>query len=642
MLKTSYITMEDPNETYKNCDSWCSSGEELTSNNTSISSQTQTQPSAKRLSQGRASTRQVNEQNIRTAVFKRRPDRCKQSTAALENSSCSATENNSFTDCGAAGEVTNGGVQSGKNHVDPAGEAPACYSLASLKPNEAAYAELFGGKVGHSVHERVMSYGSVLSFSDVAGFQPSKIDDGTRSPIVRTSSLPFFRSILDKWKNTYNEDSNAYSEKGYFATTPGKMLNSRYVLIKKLGWGAFSTVWLAYDSKFKSGEENSSHPFLAVKIAKCDPSLEKGILYEIRLLKYVNERLGATTNQTTKLVDEFDIKGDFGKHKCVVMGLSGSNLLSIIDHVRASKGHRTAEEITLIKEVLQSTLSALSQLADINVLHTDIKPENVLSTNLDARIVSLMKKFVSCNSGKCDISEEDVVPYVQHPCSKTHLVALADFGLSAILEPEAEDVQDELIGRKEFPVDQRGVVSNWKTGSLIQTREYRSPEVLLGLNFNCQTDVWSVGCMAYELLTGDFLMDPKHYTQTEGKMNVVHLAMMMQLLGPVPNDITVLRIHYDTYYRDKARTPPTVLADGVPPPPAYLHKYFNSKGAFAYPSLSEKFPKRDLQKELCNVLEEKEATLAADFIMSCLHSYDPSLRPTAAELLGHKWLSGTA
>jgi len=44
---------------------------------------------------------------------------------------------------------------------------------------------------------------------------------------------------------------------------------------------------------------------------------------------------------------------------------------------------------------------------------------------------------------------------------------------------------------------------------IIQTREYRSPEVILGGEYDESADIWSLGCMIFELITGDYLFDPK-------------------------------------------------------------------------------------------------------------------------------------
>ena len=43
----------------------------------------------------------------------------------------------------------------------------------------------------------------------------------------------------------------------------------------------------------------------------------------------------------------------------------------------------------------------------------------------------------------------------------------------------------------------------------IQTRQYRSPETILGIPYNTTADIWSFACMIFEMLTGDFLFEPR-------------------------------------------------------------------------------------------------------------------------------------
>lgn len=45
--------------------------------------------------------------------------------------------------------------------------------------------------------------------------------------------------------------------------------------------------------------------------------------------------------------------------------------------------------------------------------------------------------------------------------------------------------------------------------SEIQTRQYRSPEVIIGVNYSPTADLWSFACMIFELITGDFLFEPR-------------------------------------------------------------------------------------------------------------------------------------
>ncbi len=42
----------------------------------------------------------------------------------------------------------------------------------------------------------------------------------------------------------------------------------------------------------------------------------------------------------------------------------------------------------------------------------------------------------------------------------------------------------------------------------IQTRQYRSLEVLIGAGYGPPADIWSTACMAFELATGDYLFEP--------------------------------------------------------------------------------------------------------------------------------------
>jgi serine/threonine-protein kinase SRPK3 len=44
----------------------------------------------------------------------------------------------------------------------------------------------------------------------------------------------------------------------------------------------------------------------------------------------------------------------------------------------------------------------------------------------------------------------------------------------------------------------------------IQTRQYRCPEVLIGASYDTGSDVWSAACLFFELLTGDYLFDPRN------------------------------------------------------------------------------------------------------------------------------------
>lgn len=57
----------------------------------------------------------------------------------------------------------------------------------------------------------------------------------------------------------------------------------------------------------------------------------------------------------------------------------------------------------------------------------------------------------------------------------------------------------------------------------IQTRQYRCPEAIIGAGYDTSADIWSAGCMIFEILTGDYLFDPRgteSYCRDEGLQSV--------------------------------------------------------------------------------------------------------------------------
>ena len=72
----------------------------------------------------------------------------------------------------------------------------------------------------------------------------------------------------------------------------------------------------------------------------------------------------------------------------------------------------------------------------------------------------------------------------------------------------------------------------------IQTRQYRSPEVILGINYNETADLWSFACMLFEMVTGEFLFDPKKEETVSKSQD--HLALMMELLNKFPKNYSTI------------------------------------------------------------------------------------------------------
>lgn len=142
----------------------------------------------------------------------------------------------------------------------------------------------------------------------------------------------------------------------------------------------------------------------------------------------------------------------------------------------------------------------------------------------------------------------------------------------------------------------------------IQTRQYRSLEVILGAGYNTSADIWSTACMAFELATGDYLFEPhsgENYCRDED-----HIAHIVELLGPIPRKI---------------------IFTGT-----LSHLVFNKRGELRHITGLKPWG-------LIEVLTEKyewpvaDAQSFADFLTPMLE-FDPDLRATAADCLEHPWL----
>lgn len=75
---------------------------------------------------------------------------------------------------------------------------------------------------------------------------------------------------------------------------------------------------------------------------------------------------------------------------------------------------------------------------------------------------------------------------------------------------------------------------------------------MLGIDYDTSADLWSFACMIFELITGDFLFDPRkgpNYGKTDD-----HLAQMMELLGPMPKNFAIAGKNFDNFFLKDPQT----------------------------------------------------------------------------------------
>ncbi|TRM68865.1 kinase-like domain-containing protein [Schizophyllum amplum] len=183
------------------------------------------------------------------------------------------------------------------------------------------------------------------------------------------------------------EELSDYCQGGYHPVYIGDSFsNGRYIVVRKLGWGHFSTVWLAKDTK------TDCH--VALKIVKSANRYTETALDEIRLLQRIissktppaepspeNPHASPSPADTHPgrshvigFLDHFRHEGPNGTHVCMVFEVLGENLLGLIRRYE-NKG----VPMLLVKQIAKQVLLGLDYMHKYcGVIHTDIKPENVL------------------------------------------------------------------------------------------------------------------------------------------------------------------------------------------------------------------------------------------------------------------------
>ncbi|KAK8170674.1 kinase-like domain-containing protein [Phyllosticta citribraziliensis] len=423
----------------------------------------------------------------------------------------------------------------------------------------------------------------------------------------------------DPAENTADEeDSEDYCKGGYHPVQIGEQYNNgKYTVVRKLGWGHFSTVWLSRD--------NTTTKHVALKVVRSAAHYTETALDEIKLLNRVVEanKDHPGRKHVVSLLDSFNHKGPNGIHVCMVFEVLGENLLGLI-----KKWNHRGIPMPLVKQITKQVLLGLDYLhRECGIIHTDLKPENVLIEIGD--VEQIVKTYVNEESKKkeekddnrngrrrrrtlitgsqplpsplnASFSQSELQSFPgstaslnkivnegsgKFSCGRIrHLRPLTHSGVGSSSSPpsgmsmletlgvkkqEEEDAQKqreksaELLTKEVsgISLDKSSKHSNetlkddagFETISVkiadlgnacwvghhftndIQTRQYRSPEVILGAKWGASTDVWSMAAMVFELITGDYLFDPQSGTKY-GKDDD-HIAQIIELLGTFPKSL---------------------------------------------------------------------------------------------------------
>ncbi|CAK9320816.1 unnamed protein product [Citrullus colocynthis] len=402
-----------------------------------------------------------------------------------------------------------------------------------------------------------------------------------------------------------DEGIDSYRKGGYHAVRIGDhFAGGRYVAQRKLGWGQFSTVWLAYDTR--------TSKYVSLKIQKSAPQFAEAALHEIEVLSAISDSDPSSSKCIVQLIDHFKHAGPNGQHLCMVLEFLGDSLLRLIKYNR----YRVLE-LNKVREICKCILVALDYLhRELGIIHTDLKPENILLfSTIDptkdpvrsGQAPILERPEGNPNGGATmNLIEKKLKRRARRAVSRISERRVSMGGVT----PKPEERKLDGIDLRCKIVDFGNAC--WADRQFmeeIQTRQYRAPEVILQSGYSYSVDMWSFGCIAFELATGDMMFTPKggqDYSEDED-----HLALMMELLGKMPRKIAIGGARSKDYFDRHGD----------------LKRIRRLKFWSLDRLLVEKYK-----------FSEADAQSFAEFLCLIL-DFAPEKRPTAQQCLQHPWLN---
>ncbi|XP_007421980.1 dual specificity protein kinase CLK4 isoform X1 [Python bivittatus] len=255
-------------------------------------------------------------------------------------------------------------------------------------------------------------------------------------------------------------------EEGHLICQSGDVLRARYEVIATLGEGAFGKVVECIDHHMREMH-------VAIKIVKSVGRYREAARSEIQVLEHLSTLDPGSTFRCVQMLEWFEHHG----HVCIVFELLG---LSTYDFIKENSF--LPFSIELIRKMAYQICQSINFLHHNKLTHTDLKPENILFVESD---------YVVKYNSKMRRDERTL---------KNTDIKVVDFG-SATYDNEHHS-------------------------TLVSTRHYRAPEVILALGWSQPCDVWSIGCILIEYYLG--------FTVFQTHDSKEHLAMMERILGPLP------------------------------------------------------------------------------------------------------------
>lgn len=220
----------------------------------------------------------------------------------------------------------------------------------------------------------------------------------------------------------------------------GALLNERYEIIRLLGRGGMGEVYLAADKRINRN--------VALKVLHSDLVTNKESLRRFALEA---QAVSALNHPHIMTIYEFDSTAD-GTLFFVAEYIDGQ----ILNHMVG-----VGTGLDKVLDIAIQVSSALSAAHEAGITHRDIKPENIM-------------------------------------VRRDGYVKVLDFGLAKLTQQPVDNTPSSGAGSE----DRTKALHRTKQGAVMGTAAYMSPEQARGIDVDARTDIWSLGVVIYQLVTG--------------------------------------------------------------------------------------------------------------------------------------------
>ncbi|KAM7208132.1 Protein kinase-like domain containing protein [Naviculisporaceae sp. PSN 640] len=408
------------------------------------------------------------------------------------------------------------------------------------------------------------------------------------------------------------EDLERYESGGYHPIQIDDRLgiNERYWIVHKLGHGSYSTVWLAVDS-FTS-------KYVAVKVCAADADSQR----EINILSHLSTNT-AKHNKDSRakgahsiirtVHDQFTITGPNGTHACIVTAPARCSL----KETKRAPGPGLFQ-LDVARSLAAQAAMAVGYVHSLGYVHADLHLGNMLlrlpSSVNDLPVPQLYEKF-----GAPDPQPVILLDSSQSPTG-TGNVNVPSHAIPPVWLGTAS--HKVALGEARLVLSDFGVAFCPSKESRFESYTpliIRPPEVLFEptrpLSF--PSDIWSLGCIIFELLAHRSLIDGMLAPPDE------ITAQQVELQGPMPDEWWRKWEERDEWYHE----------DGTPKTPECDNWDWNQRFKLW---LQEPRDRRGLGTP------DEEEKLAFLELLQWMLRWKPEERPTAQQVLEAKWMTNWA